>query len=127
LKPISDRKALTPISYPLTSAMVQSLILFIIAGLCELGGGYLIWLMMRDGRSAWFGAIGVLLLGLYGGVATLQPIGFGRTYAAYGGIFIGLSVLWGWIVDRVVPDRFDILGAIVALVGVAIILYGPRT
>lgn len=106
--------------------MVRSLLLFVFSGLCEIGGGYLVWLVLREGKSVWLGAIGMLLLGLYGVVATMQPISFGRAYAAYGGIFIGLSVLWGWQVDRVVPDRFDILGAIVALLGVSIILYGPR-
>lgn len=106
--------------------MVRLFLLFVLAGLCEIGGGYLVWLVLREGKSVWFGAIGMLLLGLYGVVATMQPISFGRAYAAYGGIFIGLSVLWGWQVDRVVPDRFDILGAIVALLGVSIILYGPR-
>lgn len=106
--------------------MVRSLLLFVLSGLCEIGGGYLVWLVLREGKSVWLGAIGMLLLGLYAVVATMQPISFGRAYAAYGGIFIGLSVLWGWQVDRVVPDRFDILGAIVALLGVSIILYGPR-
>lgn len=106
--------------------MVRSLLLFVLSGLCEIGGGYLVWLVLREGKSLWLGAIGMLLLGLYGVVATMQPISFGRAYAAYGGIFIGLSVLWGWQVDRVVPDGFDVLGAIVALLGVSIILYAPR-
>jgi small multidrug resistance family-3 protein len=60
-------------------------------------------------------------------IATFQPTSFGRAYAAYGGIFIALSVLWGWWVDRVVPDRFDVLGALIGLLGVLIIMYAPRS
>jgi small multidrug resistance family-3 protein len=67
-----------------------------------------------------------MLLVLYGVVPTLQPQNFGRVYAAYGGVFIVLSTLWGWQVDRVVPDRFDLLGGAVALAGVLIIMYAPR-
>ena len=106
--------------------MAQSLILFLFAGLCEIGGGYLIWLALREGKSLWLAAIGVVILGLYGIIATLQPVNFGRAYAAYGGVFIGLSILWGWFVDGVIPDKFDLLGALVALMGVLIIMYVPR-
>jgi small multidrug resistance family-3 protein len=56
----------------------------------------------------------------------LQPAHFGRVYAAYGGVFIVLSLLWGWQVDRVAPDKFDLVGACVALIGVALIMYWPR-
>ncbi len=72
---------------------------------------------------AFFGAI---VLVIYGVVPTLQPAHFGRVYAAYGGIFVALSILWGWKVDKIVPDRFDIVGGIVALIGVGIIMYWPR-
>jgi small multidrug resistance family-3 protein len=107
--------------------MVQSLSFFLLAGLCEIGGGYLVWLWLREGKGFWLGAIGLMLLGLYGVIATLQPTSFGRAYAAYGGIFIALSVLWGWWVDRVLPDRFDVLGALIALLGVGVIMYAPRS
>jgi small multidrug resistance family-3 protein len=107
--------------------MLQSLMLFVLAGLCEIGGGYLVWLALREGKSLWLGALGVAILGLYGVVPTLQPVSFGRAYAAYGGVFIGLSLLWGWLVDRVVPDKFDLLGAFIALLGVSIVMYVPRT
>jgi small multidrug resistance family-3 protein len=63
---------------------------------------------------------------LYGIVPTYQPAHFGRVYAAYGGVFVVLSVLWGWGVDRVVPDRFDLLGAGICLAGVGVIMYWPR-
>lgn len=107
-------------------AIVTSLFYFIIAGLCEIGGGYLVWLALKDGKGPWYFILGGVLLILYGIVPTLQTASFGRVYAAYGGIFIGLSVLWGWQVDNVVPDTADIVGSIIALVGVAVIMYWPR-
>lgn len=104
----------------------HSLLYFVLAGLCEIGGGYLIWLWLRSGKSVWLGAIGGLILFLYGVIPTLQSANFGRVYAAYGGVFVGLSLLWGWRVDGIVPDRFDWLGAAIALIGVGVIMYAPR-
>lgn len=106
--------------------MVQSLFLFVIAGLCEIGGGYLFWLWLREGKSPWLGLIGVILMAVYGVVPTLQPANFGRAYAAYGGVFIVLSILWGWLVDQVAPDKYDWLGGWIALLGVLVIMYAPR-
>jgi small multidrug resistance family-3 protein len=105
----------------------QSLLLFVLAGFCEIGGGYLVWLALREGKSLWLAVLGVVILGLYGIVPTLQPVNFGRAYAAYGGIFIVLSLLWGWKVDRTVPDRFDLLGGAIALVGVWVMMYARRS
>jgi small multidrug resistance family-3 protein len=107
-------------------AVVKSISLFIIAGLCEIGGGYLVWLWLRENKPWWLGAIGGVILFLYGLVATLQPANFGRVYAAYGGIFIIMAILWGWKVDGFVPDKFDIIGGLVALAGMAIIMFAPR-
>ena len=107
--------------------VVQSLLLFVLAGICEIGGGYLVWLWLREGKSFWLAVIGFVVMGLYSIVPTLQPVGFGRAYAAYGGVFIVLSVLWGWIVDRVVPDKFDLFGGGIALLGVLIMMYAPRS
>ncbi len=107
--------------------LVKSLLYFLWAGLFEIGGGYLIWLWLREGRSAWLGVIGGLALASYGAIATLQPANFGRVYAAYGGVFIALSVLWGWQVDRTVPDRYDLLGVGLALLSVFVIMYAPRS
>jgi small multidrug resistance family-3 protein len=109
-----------------TIAAVKSIFYFILAGLFEIGGGYLVWLWLREGRSLWFGLAGAVVLVLYGVVPTFQPAHFGRVYAAYGGVFIMLSILWGWQVDRIAPDRFDVIGGLVALIGVAIIMYWPR-
>jgi small multidrug resistance family-3 protein len=103
-----------------------TLLFFFIAGLCEIGGGYLVWLWLRDGMSWLLGAIGGFVLFLYGIVPTFQPSYFHRIYAAYGGIFIVMAVFWGWIFEGIVPDRFDIIGVTIALGGVAIIFYMPR-
>ncbi|HJX32351.1 MAG TPA: YnfA family protein [Thermodesulfobacteriota bacterium] len=107
-------------------ATIKSIFYFVVAGLCEIGGGYLVWLCLREGKSSWYGFIGAFVLVLYGVIPTLQLTNFGRVYAAYGGIFIVLSILWGWLVDKIAPDRFDVLGGLVALIGVAIIMYWPR-
>lgn len=106
--------------------ILKSLCFFMLAGLCEIGGGYLVWLWLREGRSALFAVCGAGLLVLYGIVPTLQPANFGRVYAAYGGVFIVLSLAWGYKIDRVMPDRFDLIGGIIALVGVCVIMYWPR-
>ena len=106
--------------------VIASLALFVLAGLAELGGGYLVWLWLREGRSALLGVLGGVVLFVYGVVPTLQPAPFGRVYAAYGGVFVLLSVLWGWAVDRVAPDRYDLAGALLCLIGVAVIMYAPR-
>ncbi|MBI1941204.1 MAG: YnfA family protein [Acidobacteria bacterium] len=106
--------------------IARSLFYFVLAGLCEIGGGYLVWMWLRKDRSFWFAAVGAVVLVLYGIIPTFQPAHFGRVYAAYGGVFIVLSILWGWRVDRIVPDRFDLLGGILALAGVCVIMYWPR-
>lgn len=103
-----------------------SLLWFLLAGLAEISGGYLIWLWLREGRSIWYGVGGAVVLALYGVIPTLQPAGFGRVYAAYGGIFILLSLLWGWGVNGAAPDRWDVVGATLALLGAGIMIYAPR-
>src|SRR6476469_8501959 len=105
------------------AVLLTSLAAFVAAGVCEIGGGYLIWLWLREGRPAWYGALGAGVLFLYGWVQTRQPSDFGSTYAAYGGLFIVMALLWGWKVEGKAPDRFDVLGAAVALLGAAIIMY----
>lgn len=106
--------------------LIPSILLFLLAGLCEIAGGYLVWIWIRNGQSVWYGVIGAILLVLYGVIPTFQTASFGRVYAAYGGVFIVLSLLWGWRVEGATPDRFDLIGAAFALVGVAIIMYAPR-
>jgi len=106
--------------------VAKSLLYFVLAGLCEIGGGYLVWLWLREGRPWAFGLAGAFVLVLYGVVPTLQPAHFGRVYAAYGGVFIVLSILWGWRIDGVRPDRYDLIGGALALAGVLVIMYWPR-
>jgi small multidrug resistance family-3 protein len=88
--------------------------------------GYLAWLWWRDGRPWPFGLLGEGILFLYGIIPTYQPAHFGRVYAAYGGVFVVLSVLWGSAVDRIAPDGYDVVGALICLIDVAVIMYAPR-
>lgn len=105
---------------------MRAILLFALAGLAEIGGGYLIWLWLREGYSSLLGLAGGLALVLYGVIATWQVYpDFGRVYAAYGGVFIVMSVLWGWGIDKKVPDLYDVLGGAICLVGVAVMLL-PR-
>jgi small multidrug resistance family-3 protein len=107
--------------------LVRSLALFVVAALAEIGGAWLVWQGVREHRGwIWVGA-GIAALGAYGLVATLQPdANFGRILAAYGGIFVAGSLAWGVVVDGFKPDRYDVGGALVCLVGVAVIMYAPR-
>ena len=103
-----------------------TLFLFFLAGLFEIGGGYLVWLWLRENMSWMIGALGGFVLFLYGIIPTFQPSHFHRIYAAYGGIFIIMSLLWGWVFEGISPDRYDIIGTIIAVIGVIIIYYMPR-
>ena len=105
----------------------RSIALFLLAALFEIGGCWLVWRGLRDHRGlAWIGA-GVVSLGVYGFVATLQPDShFGRILAAYGGVFVAGSLVWGMVADRYRPDRFDVIGAVLCLIGVGVIMYAPR-
>ncbi|RYL93453.1 YnfA family protein [Sporolactobacillus sp. THM7-4] len=106
--------------------MVKAMILFIMAGCAEIGGGYLIWQWLRAGSSGWLGLIGGLLLFSYGIIAAWQVFpSFGRVYAAYGGIFIVMSLLWGWWIDRKNPDINDLIGGLICLIGATVIIW-PR-
>lgn len=106
--------------------IVQSTLVFLLAALCEIGGGYLIWLWLKQDKPWWYGLIGGFILAFYGVVATLQTENFARVYATYGGFFIVMSLLWAYKMENYVPDKYDILGASIALVGVCIIYYAPR-
>jgi small multidrug resistance family-3 protein len=102
-------------------------VLFVLAGLCEIGGGYLVWGWMRDNKPLLWALVGAVVLALYGVVAALQPISeFGRVYAAYGGIFIALSLAWGVFVDGFRPDRYDLLGALICIAGVIVMVAPTR-
>jgi small multidrug resistance family-3 protein len=107
--------------------ILRSISLFCLAAVAEIGGAWLIWQSVREHRSAWWAAAGVIALGAYGFVAAFQPDpNFGRILAAYGGVFVAGSLGWALVVDRFRPDRYDLIGAVVCLIGVAVIMYAPR-
>lgn len=106
---------------------LRSVLLFVVAALAEIGGAWLIWQGVREHRGVAFVGAGIVALAGYGFVATLQPdANFGRILAAYGGIFVAGSLAWGAVVDGFRPDRFDLVGSVICLVGVAVIMYAPR-
>ncbi|CAM3522992.1 YnfA family protein [Marinicrinis lubricantis] len=108
--------------------MVSAILLFVAAGLAEIGGGYMIWLWLRESKSVWYGIWGSLILIAYGIIPTFQAFPqFGRVYAAYGGVFIILAVLWGWLIDKKTPDMYDWIGAAICIVGVSVMLWAPRS
>ncbi|WP_370572033.1 YnfA family protein [Methanomethylovorans sp.] len=103
-----------------------SLLLFFVAALFEIGGGYLVWLWLREKKSWTYGLLGAAVLFCYGIVPTFQHAHFARVYAAYGGIFIVSSLIWGFYVDKKKPDKYEIIGAFIALAGVFVMFYIPR-
>ncbi|WP_067965140.1 YnfA family protein [Nocardiopsis trehalosi] len=107
--------------------VLKSTVLFALAALAEIGGAWLVWQGVREHRGLLWAGAGVLALGAYGFVATLQPdADFGRVLAAYGGVFIAGSLAWGMALDGFRPDRYDVAGALICLVGVAVIMFAPR-
>jgi small multidrug resistance family-3 protein len=110
----------------LTLTIISSLLLFFVAAIAEIGGGYLVWKWIREKKGIIFGLFGGIILFVYGIIPTLQPANFGRVYAAYGGIFIVSAIVWGILVDRKKPDKFEIIGSLVCILGATIIFYVPR-
>lgn len=105
----------------------RSVLLFVVAAIAEIGGAYLMWQAIKEGRGPMFALAGAVALVGYGAIAALQPDqSFGRVLAAYGGVFIAGSLIWGMVFDGFKPDRYDLGGAFIALVGVAVIMYAPR-
>ncbi len=107
--------------------VMRSIALFALAAIAEIGGAWLVWQGVREHRGLLWAGAGVIALGLYGFVATLQPDAhFGRILAAYGGVFVAGSLAWGMAFDGFRPDRADVLGALICLAGVGVIMYWPR-
>jgi small multidrug resistance family-3 protein len=107
--------------------LARSVALFGAAALAEIGGAYLVWQALREGRPWWLAVVGALALFVYGLVVTLQPdIHFGRVLAAYGGVFVVGSMAWAAVFDRFTPDRFDLIGGAICLASVGLIMYAPR-
>lgn len=102
-------------------------VLFVLAGLCEIGGGYLVWGWVREQKPVSWALAGAVVLALYGLVAALQPIPeFGRVYAAYGGVFVVLALAWGIFIDGFRPDRYDLLGVAICVAGVLVMVVPTR-
>lgn len=107
--------------------VLKSMVLFALAAVLEIGGAWLVWQGVREHRGWLFVGAGVIALGAYGFVAAFQPdANFGRVLAAYGGVFVAGSLLWGMVADGFRPDRWDVSGALVCLLGVGLIMYAPR-
>ena len=101
--------------------------LFTITALAEIVGCYLPYLWLREGKSSWLLPPAALSFGLFAWLLTLHPTAAGRVYAAYGGVYITVAILWLWVVDGVRPNRWDLLGVGVCLVGMSIIMLSPKT
>jgi small multidrug resistance family-3 protein len=106
--------------------IVFTLSLFFAAAIAEISGGYLIWTWIRKKKTIILGLIGGVVLFIYGIIPTLQPANFGRVYAAYGGVFIFSSIIWGALIDKKRPDKYEIVGSLIVILGAAIIYYSPR-
>lgn len=100
--------------------------LFIITALAEIVGCYLPWLWLRNGKSAWLLLPAAASLALFAWLLSLHPTAAGRVYAAYGGVYISVALLWLWAVDGIRPSAWDLLGSALALLGMAIIMFAPR-
>jgi len=110
----------------LVEVILSTVGLFLFAAVLEIGGGYLVWKWLRDHKGKIFGLVGGLILFSYGIIPTLQPAEFGRVYATYGGIFVLVSIIWGYWIDKKKPDRFEIIGSVIVLIGVVVMFYFPR-
>lgn len=107
--------------------VVRSILLFVLAAVAEIGGAWLVWQGVREQRGWLWAGLGVIALEVYGFFATLQPDAhFGRVLAAYGGVFVAGSLAWGMALDGFRPDRWDVIGALGCMAGVAVIMYAPR-
>lgn len=106
---------------------MRSIAFYIAAAVAEIAGCFAFWAWLRLGKQVWWLAPGLLSLALFAWLLTfVESEAAGRAYAAYGGVYIVASLLWLWTIERTLPDRWDVTGAAVCLVGVAIILFGPR-
>jgi small multidrug resistance family-3 protein len=106
--------------------VARTILLFIATAIAEIAGCYLPYLWLRKSGSAWLLLPAAVSLALFAYLLTLHPQGAGRTYASYGGVYVAIAVFWIWIIERQTPDRWDLIGASVAVAGMAIIAFGPR-
>ncbi len=100
--------------------------LYVLTAMAEIVGCYLVWLWLKQDRSSWFLLPAALSLALFAGLLTMHPAATGRVYAAYGGVYVATAIAWLWAVDGIRPDRWDLAGSGIVLVGMAIIAFAPR-
>lgn len=105
---------------------LKTLALFSLTAVAEILGCYLAYLWLREGKSIWLLLPSVLSLMAFAWLLSLHPTAAGRVYAAYGGAYIGVAILWLWLVDGVRPTSWDLIGSAVALLGMALIMFAPR-
>ena len=105
---------------------LKTLLLYLVTAVAEIVGCYLPYLWLREGRSVWLLVPAALSLALFAWLLSLHPAAAGRVYAAYGGVYIGVAIVWLWLVDGIRPTTWDVLGSAVALAGMAIIMFAPR-
>jgi small multidrug resistance family-3 protein len=106
--------------------IVKTLILFVITAVAEIADCYLPYLWLKKHGSAWLLLPGLASLALFAWLLSLHPTAAGRVYAAYGGVYIGVAILWLWLIDGIRPTTWDLIGAAIALTGMAVIMLGPR-
>ena len=100
--------------------------LFVVTALAEIIGCYLPYLWLREGKSPWLLVPAAISLAIFAWLLTLHPTAAGRVYAAYGGVYVTVAILWLWAVDGVRPTRWDALGVALCLAGMAVIVAGHR-
>lgn len=122
---MKELESIPPIEYSIT-LILSTFGLFVLAAFLEIGGGYLVWKWLREKKTIVLAIVGGVILFIYGIVPTLQPSNFGRVYAAYGGIFVIVAIVWGLMIDKKRPDRYEIIGGIIVLFGATTIFYTPR-
>ena len=106
---------------------LKTLALFIATALAEIVVCYLPYLWLREGKSVWLLLPAALSLAVFAWLLTLHPTAAGRVYAAYGGVYICVAIFWLWVVDGIRPTQWDLLGSALAILGMAIIMFAPRS
>ena len=122
---MKELESIPPIEYSIT-LILSTFGLFVLAAFLEIGGGYLVWKWLREKKTIVLAIVGGIILFIYGIIPTLQPSNFGRVYAAYGGIFVVMAIIWGLIIDKKRPGRYEVIGGTIVLLGAAVIFYAPR-
>jgi small multidrug resistance family-3 protein len=106
--------------------LIKTLLLFALTAVAEIVGCYLPYLWLKEGKSMWLLVPAAISLAVFAWLLTLHPAAAGRIYAAYGGVYIGVAIIWLWLVEGIRPTGWDIVGAGVAMLGMAIIMFSPR-